>query len=1296
MQPATKGNRPTWKGKGGDGKGSKGKGQGRGKGRGSGKGGGRGKGPGDWTKGKGKGKGKGYVAPGDRVDRDGNIMRQGKGKPKPKGGRIPHNKLAAAPKFRTGGNAELMSDPSEVTMTRHSGAVKQQVTASEKIEYVTGGHAFAEMGIPVGRFTNMQVASIPPYSILMKSINGLPPLIKSPEEPEGIEPTGNLTLAGESGGGADWGSDDEGEDETFYFYSQDALKDSKKGNYDALAGLYRIKCKTVAERVEFNALQQLADVKTQLDEGLSWKMIRGRSYWGAAHLSFLDKMSLYKKRSKVLALVTAMVSKGGKRGLLHRIVLMAFQAVHLVHVELQKTVSGMDLTLDEIKDAKEMIKNVLRLDFRSGVAEVYLSQLRNEDEIATKVDDITRRGQDLMSTNQIADTWRGVPGFALLYNRFNTDASRVMMTALHRDTVNFTTTFLPEVLAEVRYTQDATVHPAILMSVKPTIFRMRIDIPRNDNDRYFIDHVGNNEGEKPLGVPVAVMVKSTIITGHKSVHIHFTVNGYASSQQRESKNAETHITFNYDDKPITFEVMDGPRWNVMSAHKQVIHNDVVADMTGKSLTVSQAIGRAWSLEILYLDDEPDGADGAYVGVLTPFILLGSGVSPANFILFGGSRKSDTESRMETERETIARRSASVISDGMNALDHGTSNIIGILVSVMYSFATGYDAETTPGFGENGGNVMDTIKMILLQHESTAPTFRNIDVISWGTSKIEHRMRLVLASTNGLAEKFLMYIASVELYDLFRSVFMPGSSDVRVEANRYFEEITSDGLDGLRASIERVLIRRVLLTKTLVEGSGYLTNLLLRLYGINAREEAFLGSVTMNAASLNVLTQSMTVLEQRNKPKSGVNPPAMFSETLDSLSAIQAALAINLTMSEVVTPAVKVADEPGPQVVKSGFEQYKEKVIIVIEGEMLNYMNETGDKGLVISTDRVEQFTGAVSLVRQAKTEEEVGKIIDQLGSQEIEVPEETVDMGKTYDPVVNILGTAEGEVDLLLDKLAQDNLGPTDVMEFLKGSQSVDEDNPDQELPALDAYGFGWDWLEHDPTDTALKAWGFNTVKTIPKDARISYYASDEAYKPDSERHGGIFDGALDGPTAPKYKYIHHLSSKVTAVYFCKELQHLVVAYKGTSSASDLVTDIFIASGKQDKAPLYKQDLIDFASIIKELKPSKTTLTGHSLGGSRAEHTLQNFSSFVNEVHAFNAGRGKDKAAVIKYANCHGSKDWCKKITFHQVVGDVLSALNAVLGGKKIWYKKQSYFNLASNHYLTAFPALPKIMYLTR
>ena len=161
------------------------------------------------------------------------------------------------------------------------------------------------------------------------------------------------------------------------------------------------------------------------------------------------------------------------------------------------------------------------------------------------------------------------------------------------------------------------------------------------------------------------------------------------------------------------------------------------------------------------------------------------------------------------------------------------------------------------------------------------------------------------------------------------------------------------------------------------------------------------------------------------------------------------------------------------------------------------------------------------------------------------------------------------------------------------------------------------------------------------------------------------------------FDYHPEHSDSERAVYHNKKTGHTRIGYKGTDSLKDLRIDTThksgnILTGTQRENPMYKKDLEHFDKVKKALGSKKTTLSGHSLGGSRTFNVSKERNV---RGHAFNTGRGSDKQMKLDKKKCNSPNPppFCDKMTSLRTGNDPLSYMNKGAFGKHKQFKASSF-----------------------
>ena len=149
-----------------------------------------------------------------------------------------------------------------------------------------------------------------------------------------------------------------------------------------------------------------------------------------------------------------------------------------------------------------------------------------------------------------------------------------------------------------------------------------------------------------------------------------------------------------------------------------------------------------------------------------------------------------------------------------------------------------------------------------------------------------------------------------------------------------------------------------------------------------------------------------------------------------------------------------------------------------------------------------------------------------------------------------------------------------------------------------------------------------------------------------------------------------------------EDLTHFIIAHRGSDfngsqAKKDLVSDWNIILGNTDGDAVHKRRGNKTTRIVKALKDrGDVYLTGHSLGGSTAYHSMLNSSIVrdnVKEAHLFNSGSSPLQTQSIK----SGTKLYDtmnNKVTHHNIKDDLVSSSskNTYLGKHKTYTSKAS------------------------
>ena len=101
------------------------------------------------------------------------------------------------------------------------------------------------------------------------------------------------------------------------------------------------------------------------------------------------------------------------------------------------------------------------------------------------------------------------------------------------------------------------------------------------------------------------------------------------------------------------------------------------------------------------------------------------------------------------------------------------------------------------------------------------------------------------------------------------------------------------------------------------------------------------------------------------------------------------------------------------------------------------------------------------------------------------------------------------------------------------------------------------------------------------------------------------------------------LSDKETKVFVNESTKKIVIAYRGTASGKDLISDVAIATGTEGLNPRFKGAVKKFDTVRQKYGDGYTyDTTGHSLGGQLATYVDRHRYGQVDENLAYSRGSG--------------------------------------------------------------------------
>ena len=200
--------------------------------------------------------------------------------------------------------------------------------------------------------------------------------------------------------------------------------------------------------------------------------------------------------------------------------------------------------------------------------------------------------------------------------------------------------------------------------------------------------------------------------------------------------------------------------------------------------------------------------------------------------------------------------------------------------------------------------------------------------------------------------------------------------------------------------------------------------------------------------------------------------------------------------------------------------------------------------------------------------------------------------------------------------------------------------------------------------------------------------ASQSAYKQDK--------------TPENYERQHHLSTEDISVYKHKVEPHHIISHRGTDIHSDTINkqlkaDLNIAVGNKKGDKVHKDRTKQTEDIIKKIKDENPEhsihLTGHSLGGSTAQHAVVKSKIVrdnIKSLDTFNAGSSfLGSKGLLPTSKIY--KDIAKKSTHHIIKGDNISEnVGSNMIGRVVKYDNKNKPTIAQHILKMAKPILAK------
>lgn len=130
------------------------------------------------------------------------------------------------------------------------------------------------------------------------------------------------------------------------------------------------------------------------------------------------------------------------------------------------------------------------------------------------------------------------------------------------------------------------------------------------------------------------------------------------------------------------------------------------------------------------------------------------------------------------------------------------------------------------------------------------------------------------------------------------------------------------------------------------------------------------------------------------------------------------------------------------------------------------------------------------------------------------------------------------------------------------------------------------------------------------------------------------------------------LSDEYTSVYYSPN--EVVTSFRGTKTADDILTDVFIAAHKEDISPRFINSRAKYAEVLDKYPEKQHSLASHSLGGAINDYVYTKYDTEVAHVYNYNKATNlntlaRDLGRSLFIAD--------QKVTDYHIQGDPVSFL---------------------------------------